>query len=377
MTARVFLVALLLATQRPGATHLHGIGARRLPAKLDVRYRMELAGEHVGWARLALSCGPSRCDALWESALRAPDEASGGAEARLPQGGRAEARLPHGGRAGARPPPAAEVISRRIEIEAAPTGTARRVRVRATADGRTRKTEAGSGPVPTSLVEVMLAYATEGERRCVAARDEESGRAGEACARRQGAWLEGEVLGEPIRFRAVAGEAPEEVLLPAQAVRFAVDPAAALPTRAPRLFGTTLPAPAGSPARVCGATLDAASPPAPAALPHTFPHGESCREQTARYLDLAAREGLRGRHAIGVAFDGRAWVWHEWAELLVGGQWIPVDPSFEQAPAKGPRFTLARFEDADAVARASAGRRILACWSGAWVEADRPRMKRP
>jgi len=375
MTARAFLVALLLATtQGPGApSHLHGegIGAQRLPAKIDVRYRMELAGEHVGWARLALSCGPSRCDALWESALRAPDEASDRAEARLPQG-----RSPQGGRSGARPPPAAEVVSRRIEIEAAPTGTARRVRVRATANGRSRETEAGSGPVPTSLTEVMLAYATEGERRCVAARDEESGRTGEACARRQGAWLEGEVLGEPIRFRAVAAEAPEEVLLPAQGVRFVADPAVALPTRAPRLFGTTVPAPAGSPARLCGTTLDAASPPAPAAVPRAFPHGGSCREQTARYLDLAAREGLRGRHAIGVAFDGRAWVWHEWAELLVGGQWIPVDPSFEQAPAEGPRFTLARFEDADAVARAKAGRRILACWSGVWVEADRARTKR-
>jgi hypothetical protein len=362
MTAHAFLVALLLAVQVPGAPSPfrgEGIGGRRLPAKIDARYRMELAGEHVGWARLALSCAPSRCDALWESALRVPAEASG----------RAKTRPPQGGRAGARIPPAAEVISLRVEIEAAPTGTARRVRTRATAAGRTRRTEAGSGPIPASLAEVMLAYATEGERRCVAARDEESGRAGEACARRRGAWLEGEVLGEPIRFRAVAGEAPEEVLLPAQGARFVADPAAALPARAPRLFGTTVPAPVGSPARVCGATLDAASPPAPATVPRTFPLGETCREQTARYLDLAAREGLRGRHAIGVAFDGRAWVWHEWAELLAGGQWIPVDPSFEQAPADGPRFTLARFEDADSVARAEAGRRVLACWSGARVEA--------
>ncbi len=359
MTARVFLVALLLPTQGPAVPSLlgAGIGARQLPARIDVRYRMELAGEHVGWARLALSCDPSRCAALWESALRAPDEASG--------------------RAGAHPPSPAEVISRRIEIEAAPTGVARRVRVRATADGRTRRTEAGSGPIPTSLAEVVLAYATEGERRCVAARDEESGRTGEACARRQGAWLEGDVLGEPIRFRAVAGEAPEEVLLAAQGVRFVADPTAALPTRVTRLFGTTVPAPVSSPARLCGATLDAAPPTAPAAVPRSFPDGSSCRERTSRYLHLAAREGLRGRHAIGVAFDGRAWVWHEWAELLISGQWIPVDPSFEQVPAEGPRFTLARFEDTDAVARAEAGRTVLACWSGARVEANRPRPQRP
>ena len=328
---------------------------------------MELAGEHVGWARLVLSCGPSRCDALWESALRAPDEASSRAGAHPKPRGRVEPRSP----------PPAEVISRRIEIEATTTGIARRVRVRATADGRTRLTEAGPGPIPASLAEMMLANATEGERRCVAARDEESGRAGEACARRQGAWLDGEVLGEPIRFRASAGEAPEEVLLLAQGARFVADPAAALPARAPRLFGTTVPPPARSPARLCGAALDSEPPPAPTAVPRSFPDGSSCRERTARYLDLAAREGLRGRHAIGVAFDGRAWVWHEWAELLLGGQWIPVDPSFEQAPAEGPRFTLARFEDADDVARAKAGRRVLACWSGAPVETDRARPKRP
>jgi hypothetical protein len=40
MTARVFLVALLLATRGPGVpSHLHGegIGAQQLPAKIDVR----------------------------------------------------------------------------------------------------------------------------------------------------------------------------------------------------------------------------------------------------------------------------------------------------------------------------------------------------
>jgi transglutaminase-like putative cysteine protease len=56
-------------------------------------------------------------------------------------------------------------------------------------------------------------------------------------------------------------------------------------------------------------------------------------------------------------------VWHEWAELRVGGRWIAVDPSFGQAPARGARFTLARWTHGDAASRAAAGKKILRCWS--------------
>jgi len=337
MTAGILVAALLLSAQPdvplppPSEGAAAGWGSQdRLPTKLDVRYRVELAGEHVGWALLALSCERTRCDALWESALRAPEEAGGG------------------------------VLTRRIEIEAEPSGLGRRVQVRAVADGRERRVEGGTGAIPASLAELLLAGAAEGERRCILVRDEESGRQGEACARRSGAWLEGDVLGEAIRFRCAAGEAPSEVLVPAQAARFVADPGAALPTRAPVLFGTVVPPPRT--ARLCGVPRDQAPPPAPAEVPRAFPAGASCRERTSRYLELAGRAGLRGRHALGVAFDGRALVWHEWTELWVRGRWIPVDPSFEQAPAEGPRFTVARYQDGDAAARAEAGRRVLACW---------------
>jgi transglutaminase-like putative cysteine protease len=70
---------------------------------------------------------------------------------------------------------------------------------------------------------------------------------------------------------------------------------------------------------------------------------------------------------VGVAFDGGAFVWHAWAEVHMGGRWVPVDPSFQQAPARGPRFTLATWEEGDEAARAEAGRRILACWGRAAV----------
>jgi len=303
-----------------------------LPARLDVRYRMELAGEHVGWARLALACAPSGCRAVWESALLAPGVEDG------------------------------ELVSRRIEADTAPGGAARQVRLRASAGGREREVEAGAGPVPATLAEVLLAGVSEGERRCVEVREEESGREGPACARREGAWLSGAVLGEPIRFRAGADGAPLEVVLPEQGARFVADPSAGLPRRPPRLYGVVAPRPEGPPAGLCGVPVDPPAVAAPAELPRAFPAGASCRERTARYLERVARRGLRGRHAVGVAHDGRDFVWHEWAEVLAGGRWIAVDPSFEQAPARGPRVTLARFEDGDAPARALAGRVLLACW---------------
>ena len=91
----------------------------------------------------------------------------------------------------------------------------------------------------------------------------------------------------------------------------------------------------------------------------------------ARYLALAARRGLPGRLVVGVAHDGAAFVWHEWAEVLSGGRWIAADPAFRQLPARGPRFALARFEPGDDAAAAAAGRRVLACWGRARVERAR------
>ncbi|GEJ58599.1 transglutaminase domain-containing protein [Anaeromyxobacter diazotrophicus] len=304
--------------------------AAALP-EVDARYRVEIGGEAVGWARLALHCQADGCRGRWESELRAPAEAGGG------------------------------VIGWLAELDTAPGGEARAVRVRIAADGRERRRAQGPGPIPASLAELVLARARDGEERCVRVRDEESGEEGEACARRVGGWLEGRVLGAPLRYRAAPGAAPDEVLLAAQATRFVRDAEARLPAAAPRVSGAALPRPRDA-AALCGVPRDPASGAAPPAVPRSWPPGESCRERTARYLALAARAGWRGRHAVGVAYDGRALVWHEWAELLVEGRWVPVDPSFEQAPAEGPRFTLGRFEEGDDRARASAGRALAACW---------------
>lgn len=306
-----------------------------LPARAEATYRMELAGEHVGWARLTLACGDGACRARWESALRAPAEAGGG------------------------------LVRRELEAETGRDGVARAVRAGGASDGHARRGAAGgAGHVPALLAEVLLAGAGPGERRCLTVRDEESGRVGEACARRAGGWLVGEVLGERVRFRAEPGEAPAEVEVPDQGVRFVADPGAGLPARAPRLFGAAVPADPDSP-RFCGLPPDPEPPPAPAAVPRAWPGGGSCRERTRRYLALAGRSGLPGRHAVGVAFDGAGLAWHEWAELRVAGRWIPVDPSFEQAPARGPRFTVARWAEDAPASRAAAGRAVLRCWAGA------------
>jgi transglutaminase-like putative cysteine protease len=108
-------------------------------------------------------------------------------------------------------------------------------------------------------------------------------------------------------------------------------------------------------------------PEAAEGLPAPAAPGPSCRERTAAWLAKARAAGLRGRTAVGVAFDGGGFVWHAWAEARVGGRWVPVDPSFRQAPARGPRFTLATWEEGDDAGRAAAGHRILACWGRASV----------
>lgn len=316
-----------------------------LPAHAERRYRVEIAGEAVGWAELSIACGPEACRARWRSALRAPADAGGA------------------------------VLEKLVEIEASPSGETRRVRSVQTGGRGEREVEDGPGPAAASLAETLLSEAGPGERRCLAVREEHTGRSGAACATREGEWLAGEVLGARERFRAKPGEPPEELELPDQRARFAADAAAALPARAPRLFGAVVPAArgaAGSRAlRFCGLPAEPPSPPAPPGLPPPEAEGASCREKTARWLAAAARAGLDGRHAVGVAWDGSAFVWHEWAEVWTEGRWVPVDPSFRQAPALGPRFAVARFEERDPAAQAAAGERILACWGAARVEAGR------
>jgi len=313
-----------------------------LPDSGARRYRMEIGGAPVGVAELAVRCNPAGCRARFETVTRIP-EAAGGGRAR-----------------------------RRVLVAADHLGVVREAQVGGDGDLRPAP---GTGAVASILAEVLLAGARDGERRCLDVVDEETGRTGAACATRRGAWLEGEVLREPVRFRPGPDGLPDEVVLTAQDTRFVADPAAAVPERAPRMLGAVVGAPRGAEEeralRFCGVRREEDDPePPPPGIPRNFPEEGSCREKTAQWLARAREFGLAGRHAVGVAWDGRDFVWHEWAELNVGGRWVAVDPSFRQVPAQGPRFTLARFADGDEAARAAAGRRVLSCWGKARVQVE-------
>ncbi len=317
-----------------------------LPADASRRYRWEIAGEPVGWASLSVRCAADRCRARFESASLRPEAAGGGA------------------------------TSRTLEAETDRDGMLLGASWSEEGIAGRRHREAGGERSAALLAEVLLALADQGERRCLDVEDETSGEAGTACATRRGEWLEGTVRGEPLRVRGAAGRLPEEVLLPSQGSRFVADSSAGLPLRPPRLFGVRVPAPPGaegdSALRFCGLPPEPADPePPPGGLPGEFPAAASCREATARWLEMAAGRGLPGRHVVGVAFDGGGFVWHEWAEVRAGGRWVAVDPAFRQAPALGLRFAVARYAPGDLPARAEAGRRVLACWGRARIEPAR------
>jgi hypothetical protein len=228
------------------------------------------------------------------------------------------------------------------------------------------------GSVPVSLAELVLARARAESNPCIEVFDERTGEGGKACGRRgAGAGWELDVRGEQVRVRMGTDGLPAEVNVPAQRARFVADPRAEVPALPPRLYGVTVPG-VSSPAdarRFCGVAVD---PPPPAGrfgrLPPPAAAGANCREKTQRWLEAASHAGGGGRTAVGVAWDGSAFSWHAWAEVQVEGRWVPVDPTFGQLPARGPRFTVARYADSDGVARAAAGRRVLECWGRARVE---------
>jgi hypothetical protein len=307
-----------------------------------VRYRVELGGVAIGRAELAVGCGGASCTVRWESRLRLPAE-SGGAVAR-------------------------RLVSVAVDRDGVYRGGALEVD-----DGRPARAapaRSGVGLVPATAAELLLAA---GARGCLEAFEEGSGARGRACAaaeRGPSGALRLEVLGDVLEVRGLPGTMPREVAIPAQGVRFVADPGARVPDAPPAIAGTEVPGP-GSPEgalRFCGVPADSAPPPAPAEAPRAAADGPSCREKTAAWLAAARRAGLEGRTAVGVAWDGAAFVWHAWAEVREGARWVPVDPSFEQRPAHGPRFTVAWFSDGDEAARLDAGRRVLACWGRARVE---------
>jgi hypothetical protein len=308
----------------------------------ETRYRFELGDEPIGTAELRVACRAERCAVRWSVNTRAP-EVSGGA-----------------------------IHQRRVELETDAEGRWVEGGLTVFEDGEPVAGRGVWGAVPVSLAEVVLARARVDGSPCIEVFDERTGEGGKACGKRGAfATWELDVKGVAERVRMGANGLPAEVVLPGQRARFIADPRAEVPPRPPVLYGVMVPGPTSSAdaRRFCGAPLD---PPQPKGalgrLPPPTAEGTSCREKTARWLAAAARAGFPGRTAVGVAWDGAAFAWHSWAEVLVDGRWVGVDPTFGQAPARGARFTLARWADSDGAARAAAGRRVLECWGRARVE---------
>ncbi len=322
------------------ATLLAGLLLAALPAG-SARYRAELAGVAVGVAELRISCGESTCEVRWGTRMRQPAEAGGG------------------------------IAEAGVVVEVDRDGRWRGGALKVRRGGASARPEGVPDAVPSAVLEVVLAreVATRAER-CVPFFDEEHPALRRACGHRVDGTVHADVGGVAVRVLPGSGAFPSEVDVGGR-FRWVLDPEAKVPPGAPRLAGMHVPGPA-DPARArtfCGVPVD---PPADAAFAATLPppraDGESCREKTAQWLAATRLLGFEGRTAVGVAWDGQAFVWHAWVEVRRGATWIPIDPSFEQRPARGPRFTVARYARGDHGARDAAGARILECWGSARVE---------
>jgi hypothetical protein len=301
------------------------------------RYRAELAGAPVGVVELRVACEEARCAVRYASRMRLPVEAGGAVE--------------------------------RLEVEVAVDREGRFVPggpLRVDRNGTRLRTAGIAGAVPASLVEAVLAATGEG---CVPFFDEERPALRTACATRRDGGVAAKVGDVPVRITPGEDGFPRAVEV-AERFRFVRDAAAVVPSRPPRLAGTRVPGPADPRAArsFCGVAANAPSPVPSASLPALRATGESCREITRAWLAAAAAQGIEGREAVGVAWDGRGFAWHEWAEVKLDGGWLAVDPTFGELPARSTRFTVARFEGHDPGGRELAGTRILSCWGAAAVE---------
>jgi hypothetical protein len=325
-----------------GAALLLALSLGALPQGLAT-WRMELAGQPVGLVTLELRPAGAGSAVRWRSRQRLPAEAGGGLLERS--------------------------AALEVDSEGRVVGPVRLVE-----GGAARQLALPSGAIPALLLEPLLSaklrQAAEAPEACLDAFEEWSGAPLRGCARREGGWMRVDLGAEHEMVKPGADGLADEVLLPAQRIRFVRDPKARLPEAPPRLFGVEVEGPAHpeAGARFCGVGRNRAAPGLPAGLPEPRGDGASCREITAGWLEVARAGGWRARTAVGVAWSGAAWSWHAWAEVLVDGGWVAVDPTFHQAPASADRFTLATWEAGDEPARAEAGRRILGCWGRGRVE---------
>lgn len=62
-------------------------------------------------------------------------------------------------------------------------------------------------------------------------------------------------------------------------------------------------------------------------------HG-NCQTHARLYTALARASGIPTRFVSGlVSLEGKGFLYHSWAESLLGGRWVQVDPTYNQLPA--------------------------------------------
>lgn len=60
----------------------------------------------------------------------------------------------------------------------------------------------------------------------------------------------------------------------------------------------------------------------------------NCQTHARLYTALARSAGIPTRFVSGlVALEGKGFLYHSWAESLLGGRWVAVDPTYNQVPA--------------------------------------------
>ena len=79
-----------------------------------------------------------------------------------------------------------------------------------------------------------------------------------------------------------------------------------------------------------------------------------CTEHAVLFVALARALGVPARQVHGLVYaryaDGKdALYWHAWAEVLSGGEWIAVDPTFGQPVADATHLALGSGPQVDTV----------------------------
>ena len=72
-----------------------------------------------------------------------------------------------------------------------------------------------------------------------------------------------------------------------------------------------------------------------------------CNEHTVLYVAMARAIGIPARINAGLVFVRGAFYYHAWPEVYIDegqgrGEWLPVDPTFNQFPADATHLRLAR-----------------------------------